>query len=565
MNKRKFVAQDLVIQQWSDLKVYYEDLLNRDLSTLESFTKWLIDKSELDAVVEEDLAWRYIRMTIDTTDQALSDAYTLFIQKIVPEISPIEDLLNKKMMESSFISELEKMESYHIYFRSVRKNIELFREENIALESEIQSKSKLYGEIVSKQAIEWEGKTLTMQQASNLLKSTDETTREKAFKLIANRRKEDIEKLEVLYDELIQLRHQTALNAGFKNFSDYKMQSMGRFDYGIKECYDFHEAIKEVVVPIVRTFQTEHTSKLGKSSLKPWDLDVDPDGHEPLRPFENGSELLKKSQEIFMNIDPFFGECLLRMEKMKHLDLDSKAGKAPGGYNYPLYESGVPFIFMNAASAQRDLVTMVHEGGHAVHSILSDSLELTAFKSLTSEIAELASMSMELLTMEHWNVFYDDVKNEKRAIKEHLVDILKVLPWIATIDSFQHWVYENPTHSREERNIKWNSLLRDFGNEQVDWTDFEFVRNFSWQRQLHLFEVPFYYIEYGIAQLGALGVWLNSKNNKTLAIQQYKNALSLGYTKSISKVYETAGIPFDFSKERLRELVGFVEKELKDL
>ena len=266
--------------------------------------------------------------------------------------------------------------------------------------------------------------------------------------------------------------------------------------------------------------------------------------------------------QMFDRIDPYFGDCLRVMDQLGHLDLDSKQGKAPGGYNYPLYEIGVPFIFMNAVGSQRDLETMVHEGGHAIHSFLSRDLSLTAFKNLPSEVAELASMSMELLSMPQWSEFYEP-QAQQRAMREQIEGTLKVLPWIAQIDAFQHWIYENPTHTRQERSAHWIQLTQDFGTGLVDWTDYEDLIECSWQRQLHLFEVPFYYIEYGIAQLGALGVWKNSLANKQRAIEQYKNALSLGYSAPMSTIYETAGVPFDFSSERLQTLAQFIKEQLE--
>jgi oligoendopeptidase F len=316
---------------------------------------------------------------------------------------------------------------------------------------------------------------------------------------------------------------------------------------------------------MVKTIQQEKLNKLGKTQFKPWDADVDPDGKAPLKPFSTGEELLNGSIAMFDKIDVYFGNCLRTMDEMGHLDLDSKAGKAPGGYNYPLYEIGVPFIFMNSVGAQRDLVTMVHEGGHAVHSFLSRDLELTGFKSLPSEVAELASMSMELLTMNLWNEFYTDATELNRAKKDQLETILKLLPWIAQIDEFQHWVYENPTHSVDERHAKWVAISKEYGTGLTDWTGFEAVQKTAWQRQLHLFEVPFYYIEYGIAQLGALGVWKNSMTNFQQAIDDYKAALRLGYTKSIPEIYETAGIRFDFTENYLKELADFVQTELSNL
>lgn len=563
--KRTFVAENLQIDSWESIKTYFDDLLARTIVTKDNYTKWLKDKSELEAVLEEDAAWRYIKMTIDTRDEALSNAYTFFVTKIQPELAPFEDQLNQKLVDSPYFAELDNDQAHHIYFRSVKTALELFREENIEIEAELNEKSQQYGSISAAQTIEYEGEQITMQKASSLLKEQDEVLRKTVFEKMAVRRAEDAGKLDDLYTELIQKRHQLAKNAGFENFRDYKFQSLGRFDYTKQDCFNFHDAIKKLIVPMVKTIQQEKLNKLGKTQFKPWDADVDPDGKAPLKPFSTGEELLNGSIAMFDKIDAYFGNCLRTMDEMGHLDLDSKAGKAPGGYNYPLYEIGVPFIFMNSVGAQRDLVTMVHEGGHAVHSFLSRDLELTGFKSLPSEVAELASMSMELLTMNLWNEFYTDETELNRAKKDQLETILKILPWIAQIDEFQHWVYENPTHSVEERHAKWVAISKEYGTGLTDWTGFEAVQKTAWQRQLHLFEVPFYYIEYGIAQLGALGVWKNSMTNFQKAIDDYKAALSLGYTKSIPEIYETAGIRFDFTEAYLKELADFVQVELSKL
>lgn len=561
---RIFVAENLVIDSWESIKNYFEDLLQRTISTKEDYLKWLQDKSELEAVLEEDAAWRYIKMTIDTRDEKLSNAYTFFVTKIQPELAPYEDQLNKKLADSPYFEELNKIEAYHIYFRAVKTALDLFREENIPLEAELNEKSQLYGSISAAQSIEHNGETLTMQKASSLLKETDEELRKTIFEKMSIRRREDIVKLDGLYSELIEKRHQLALNAGFENFRDYKFQSLGRFDYTKEDCFNFHQAIKKQIVPLVKEIQLEKLKKLGKDKFKPWDSEVDPDGKQPLKPFAKGEELLTGTIKMFDQIDTYFGDCLRTMDAMGHLDLDSKEGKSPGGYNYPLYEIGVPFIFMNSVGAQRDLVTMVHEGGHAVHSFLSRDLELTGFKSLPSEVAELASMSMEMLTMNLWNEFYKDQDDFKRAKREQLESILKILPWIAQVDEFQHWVYSNPKHTVAERHSKWSAISKEYGTGLTDWTGFEDMQATAWQRQLHLFEVPFYYIEYGIAQLGALGVWKNSMSNFPKAIEDYKNALRLGYTKTIPEIYKVAGIQFDFTESYLKELADFVQQELKN-
>ena len=560
---RQFLPEDLAITDFAVIRPYFEELLQRSIQTSTEFDKWLLDRSELDAVLEEDLAWRYIRMSIDTANTELREAYTHFVTQIQPELAPYEDQLNQKLVGLPFL--LDKQDAAHqIYFRSVRSALELYREENIAIEAALNEEAQQYGAISAAQQIEHNGQNLTMQQAAALLKDQDETLRHSVFEKMAAVRRKDQAQLDALYSSLIEKRHQVARNAGFDNYRDYKFVALGRFDYTKEDCFAFHAAIKTYIVPLVRSIQAKKLALLGKEKFKPWDTEVDPEGKAPLKPFENGAQMLAGTIAMFERIDPYFGWCLRTMEALGHLDLDSKPGKAPGGYNYPLYEIGVPFIFMNAVGTQRDLETMVHEGGHAIHSFLSRELALTAFKNIPSEVAELASMSMELLSMPQWSEFYAPEAHQ-RAMREQLEGTLKVLPWIAQIDAFQHWVYENPTHSSAERAAYWQQLSIDYGTGLTDWTGFEDLVQNAWQRQLHLFEVPFYYIEYGIAQLGALGVWKNSLENYPQAINQYKKALALGYTASMKDIYQTAGVPFDFSAERLQTLANLIQNELEKL
>jgi oligoendopeptidase F len=560
---RQFLPEDLAITDFGVLTPYFQELLERQITNLAEFDRWLLDRSELDAVLEEDLAWRYIRMSINTADTELRAAYTDFVTQIQPELAPLEDQLNQKLAGLPFLQ--ERNDSAHqIYFRSVRTALDLYREENIAIEAALNEEAQQYGAISAAQTVEHNGETLTMQQAALLLKEQDETLRKNIFDKMAEVRRKDRATLDALYTSLIEKRQQLAANAGFSNYRDYKFVAMGRFDYTKADCFAFHEAIKTHIVPLVKEIQAQRLQKLDKTQFKPWDLDVDPEGKPALKPFKDGSEMLQGTIAMFERIDPYFGDCLRVMDELGHLDLDSKTGKAPGGYNYPLYEIGVPFIFMNAVGTQRDLETMVHEGGHAIHSFLSRDLPITAFKNLPSEVAELASMSMELLSMPQWSEFYNQT-NHVRAMREQIEGTLKVLPWIAQIDAFQHWIYENPTHSLTDRAAHWKQLATDFGTGLTDWTGYEDLVESAWQRQLHLFEVPFYYIEYGIAQLGALGVWKNSLENYPSAIENYKKALALGYTEPMTKIYETAGVPFDFSSERLQTLADFIQNELKKM
>jgi len=561
--KRKFVTQNLIIDSWNKIKPFFEDLLERKIKSVNELEQWMLNRSELEAVLEEDMAWRYIKMNIDTIDKVLAEHFHFWIKEISPKISPFSHKLNIKLLKSKFLKDLNK-KKYHIYLRNVKKQIEIYREENIPLFTEMKAKQQEYGKISAKMTIKVDGNDITMQQAALLLKDNNRKKREQIFKKIEKRRLKDEKNLDNLYDELIVLRNKIAKNANFDNYRDYMFAAMGRFDYTPEDCFNFHKAIEKEIVPIINSFEQKRKEKLGYKEYKIWDTSVDVDGLNPLKPFKGGEELTDLSIECFNRIRPFFGDCLSIMKKMKHLDLESKNGKAPGGFMYPLYEIGVPFIYMNAVGSQRDLVTMVHEGGHAVHSFLSRDLPLTEFKSTPSEVAELASMAMELLSMDHWNVFYSNLNELKRAKLDQLEKALGTLPWVAAIDKFQHWIYTTP-HTAEERKQKWLEIDSELGNKIINWKGQESSHKIMWQKQLHLYEVPFYYIEYGMAQLGAIAMWISYKKLGEKALDNYMNALKLGYTKSIGEIYKTAGIKFDFSIEYVKELANFIKKELKKL
>ena len=560
---RRFVSEDLIIDSWSKIEPLFESLLNREILSAKHLERWMLDRSELEAVLEEDMAWRYIKMNIDTTDKNLGDRFTFWIKEISPKMAPYSHQLNVKLVENTFLNELDS-DKYKIYLRGVKKAIEIFREDNIPLYTEMEEKQQEYGAISAKMSIEVDGETVTMQKAAQFLKDTNREKREEVYHKISERRLEDKEKLDVLFDELIALRQEIAKNAGYRNYRDYMFAALGRFDYTATDCYSFHTAIEQEIVPIITSFEEKRKEKLGLENYKAWDTSVDANGKESLKPFEGGDILTDKSIECFNRLRPYFGECLSTMKEMKHLDLESKNGKAPGGFMYPLYEIGVPFIYMNAVGSQRDVVTMVHEGGHAVHSFLSRDLSMTEFKSTPSEVAELASMSMELLSMKHWDVFYDNKEDLKRAKREQLEKALEGLPWIAAIDKFQHWIYTTD-HTAEQRREQWMEISSELGNPVVNWEGQEDSLANQWQKQLHLYEVPFYYIEYGMAQLGAIAMWREYILKGEVALDNYTKALKLGYTKSIGEIYETAGIQFDFSVNYVKELSEFIKTQLSEI
>ncbi|MES2679972.1 MAG: M3 family oligoendopeptidase [Bacteroidota bacterium] len=558
--QRIYVKPDFKVTSWQLLEPYFTELKNRSINSADDLEKWLKDYSELGAVVSEDMAWRYIRMTCDTANTVLRDSYNDFVQNIEPNMASVGNELNKKIIGTKYKDELTKS-GYNIYLRGVKNSIDLFREENIPLNTQLQELEQQFGEINGAQSIDYKNEKMTLQKASVFLKDLNRQVRHDVYKLVQERRAKDETALNDLFTKLVGLRHQVAVNAGFKNFRDYKHQALGRFDYSVQDCLNFHEAVKQHAVPLLNAHDQQRKAKLKLDDYRPWDTSVDEDGLPPLKPFNGAQELIDKTIESFNAIDPFFADCIKTMQEMKRLDLESRLGKAPGGYQYPLYETDVPFIFMNSVGLHRDLVTMVHEGGHAVHSFLDRDLDLVDFKSPPSEVAELASMSMELMSMEHWDAFFKTEDELKRAKRQQLEGVMDTLPWIAAVDKFQHWIYLNAQHTVEERYKTWRDIIKDFGSSVVNYKGIEDNLDRRWQVQLHLYEVPFYYIEYGFAQLGAIAVWRNYKNDPQKAVDNYKRALSLGYTKSIPQIYEAAGIKFDFSPAYIKELMDFVKAE----
>ncbi len=559
---RKFLPEDFKVTDWQNLEPYFQELLNRPINSREDLEKWLQDMSELEAVIGEDAAWRQIRMTCDTENKELEAAFEYFVLQIQPQIQPYADKLNRKLVENPYVQELDQRQ-YFTYLRNVQKSIDLFREENIPLQAEIAVQAQQFGVITGKMTVEVDGKEYTLQQAAKFLENPNRDFREQVYRKIQERRLQDKDQLNDLFSSLVQKRHQVARNAGFENYRDYKFVEMGRFDYTKEDCFQFHEAVKTHVLDLVNFIYDRKRQKLGLDMLRPWDTEAEPEGVKPLTPFQTGEELVNKTIECFRAMHPFFADCLVKMKEMGRLDLDSRKGKAPGGYNCPLEETGAPFIFMNAAGQMHDVTTMVHEGGHAVHSFLAHNLELTAFKQYPMEIAEVASMAMELMSMDYWEVYFDNNEDLRRAKEHQLERVLTIFPWIATVDKFQHWVYENPNHTLEERAENWRRILNEFTPINLDVTGLEEYRKYGWQRQLHLYEVPFYYIEYGIAQLGAIGLWKQFKENKEKAVQNYINALSLGGTRTLPELYQAAGLQFNFSPDYISELMLFVHQEME--
>ncbi len=558
-----FDLSDLKINNWQDIKSYYDYLKQKKFYSVEDLEKWIKNRSDLSAIIEEELGWRYIKTTCDTENKEFAESFEKFVTEIQPKISKVEDDLNKKISSSKFFEQLP--EKYFILKRSIKNELSLFREKNIPINAELEKLEQKYGQITGSLTINYNDKELTLQQAANYLKLSDREVRKEVYKLISEKRLEVVNDLNDLMNQLIEKRHQKALNADFKNYRDYMHQAHERFDYSVEDVLAFDNAIKEKVMPLVEEITAHRKNKLAYDALKPWDLSVDVSGKPALKPFESIDEFVDKTIKCFSKVRPKYGEYLSLMNEKGFLDLESRKSKAPGGYNYPLLKSNVPFIFMNATSNIRDVETLVHEGGHAIHAFKAKDLELNEYKETPSEMAELASMSMELISMDNWDVFFDNKEELNRAKIHQLEGVISVLPWVATIDKFQHWLYTNPNHSTIERTIEWGKILKEYSSKIIDYSTVEWYFFNLWQKQLHIFEVPFYYIEYGISQLGAIAIWRNYKNNPEKTLDKYENALSLGYSKNLPYLYKTAGIEFNFSAGYIGELLDFVMSELKKL
>ena len=562
--QRTYLPNEFKITVWSKVRPYFNELLRREIKSVEELEKWLLDRSELTAIIREEFNWRYVNISRDTEDQQAAELYEYGVQELIPKFAPIENKLNEKLLNCPFTSNLPE-EKYFIHLRSIKNNFDLFRKENVPVFTEESLTSKKHGEIFSKMSIEVQEKSYTLQQAASFLENTDRELREEVYQKIASRILQNNQALDEVMTKLVNLRNQVAQNANFENYRDYKFQALGRFDYTVEDCFNFHESIAKSIKPIKEELDNWRKKELGLSQLRPWDAQVDPEERAPLEPFHNAKELVVKSIHTLNKVHPLFGNCIAIMEKMGHLDLDSRDGKRPGGYNMPMPITGAPFVFMNAAGTVKDVCTMLHESGHAVHSFLTHYLTLNSNKSVPSEVAELAAMTMELITMDSWDVFFDKEEDLRRAKIWQLKKIINVLPWIATIDKFQHWMYTHPNHTIEERKTQWLVIHKEFNSSVTDWSGMEEYQANLWHRQLHVFEVPFYYIEYGFAQLGAIAIWKSYKENPDATVQKYINALELGYTKPIGEIYKAAGIEFNFSSEYVSELGAFVKKELKGL
>jgi oligoendopeptidase F len=586
---RTFVPSQIDLGDWSQIAPLY-DRLEAGAAQAKSaadLERWLLDWSELSAALDEEASRRNIAMTCHTDNVEAEKAYLYFVEKVEPELKPRQFALEKLYVAHPARVELLKIRGgnggtrgtrpsengssgtqpsdfrYSVFDRDVKNHVELFRPENVALETEEAKLGQQYQKLIGAQTVNFRGEEKTLVQMGRYLEEPDRALRQEAWETVAKRRLQDVDKCEEIFDELVRLRTQIAKNAGFDNYRDYIFRQKGRFDYAPKDCLQFHDAIADEIVPAVREIQNERKRQLKLETLRPWDLAVDPHNRAPLKPFKEVGEMVSRTQKIFDQMDGELAGGFRQLQDLKLLDLDNRKGKAPGGYQSTLSEARVPFIFMNAVGLQRDVETILHEAGHAFHAQATREEDLYAYRGAPIEFCEVASMAMELLGNEFLEEFYP-VTEANRARKTHLEGIIGFFPWMAVVDGFQHWVYTHPGHTRAERKSAYLELMNRFGGE-VDWSGFEETRGYSWHRQLHIFLYPFYYVEYGIAQLGALQVWANSRRDKAKALNDYKQSLTLGGSRPLPELFSAAGCKFQFDGETIKPLIELAETELKKL
>ncbi len=563
-----FVPDDFDASKWENIEPYVNDLLSRELTCSSCLEKAISDSSNLAEHISETGALLYIGMTCDTENEKKKNEFLYFVENVRPKLSEFSDALNRRIAEHPSLEDLS--ERYTLMIRGIISDIEIFRTENIPLGVE-QTKlvTKAQG-ITGAMTVEFEGKERTFPEMKAFLESNDREKREKAWKSMVNRWMDDSEDLSEIFDELIKIRHQIALNAGFDTYTDYMFRAMHRFDYSVEDCLTFHDSIEKVCMPIVKDINEKRRVAFGLEKLSPWDVNEktgsgpDISGERPLKPFESVQEMVTKLSQLFHNMSEDLGNKFDKLVEMDTLDLETRKGKAPGGYQYYLEKSRVPFIFMNAAGLQGDLETMIHESGHAFHSLYCGHLDLIDERNYPIEFAEVASMSMELLTQDEWGIFYENSNEVNRARISHLEGVVYLLPWIATIDAFQHWIYANPDHTRDERKEYWLSLREKFGSD-MNWNGNEEFRELSWQQQGHLYGVPFYYVEYGIAQLGALQLWQTHRKDPEKALIDYSNAMELGNTKTLPDLFAAAELKLGFDEKHLNSLIKEVKIAMSEM
>lgn len=573
---RSFVPDSLDPADVEQLEPLYRNLIERELPDTVALRQWLTDFSELTAVIREEGARRDIAFAARTNDPKREAAYLHFVEKVSPAITPWSDQLHRKFVDCPHTPALLEAEpKLKMLERDWRADIELYREANIPLQVEESKLRKRFDQIAGSMSVDYRGKTRTLQQMARFVEDPDRGTREEAYRLIAQRRLQDREALNDLLDEMFAVRAKIAANADQPTYREYIWQAMGKFDYTPDHCAAFADAVEAVVVPRLTELHRHRREKLGVDRLRPWDTAVDLKGLPPLQPFDGEADdapeqLRGKSRAAIQRVSPRLVELFEVMKPGRNLDLESRDHKRPGGFQSSLTEAGEPFIFMNAAGLHGDIVTMLHEAGHAFHYLWSrDAEELIFLQQAPLEFCEVASMFMELAGVDGYEALYEKPADRARAALDQYERSLNALPWIATIDQFQHWLYTHPGHSVSEREDAWEALVDRFGGGVVDYDglgpELQGLRRSLWQRQIHIYCYPFYYIEYGFAQMGALQLWRQYREDRGTALDRYESALRLGGTRTLPELFNHAGLSFEFTPEAIAPSIEALWDQIQSL
>jgi oligoendopeptidase F len=549
---RQFVPEQADLTAEETVSALYRQLLDRSLGSRPEMEQCIMDRSELEAAIAQARAILYIQMTCQTDDPEKAKAHQHFIETVSPAMRALSDQLDRKMIETVDALAFEDPQ-YEVYFRKMRSDIEIFREENIPLQTEESLLSQQYQTVTGAMTVEFQGQERTVPQMARFYLDPDRSVRDAAWRAVAQRYLQDQETLDTIFDKMVSLRDQIARNSGFSNYRDYKFREYHRFDYTPVMCRQYHEAIELHMVPLLRAMHQRRAEEMNLSVLRPWDIQCDPLGRAALKPAENLERFTEGLCMIFCRVDPEFGGQFKMMLVEGLLDLESRKGKAPGGYQSTLYEARKPFIFGNTNGTDNDLHLLAHEGGHAFHTLACAHHALMDYRHAPMEFCEVASMSMEFLSAAYVDVFYN-ADEQRRWWRDKMESTVRLLIQVAIFDAFQHWLYENPSHTRAERQQQWVELNRRFGSGVEDWDGLEAFRRSQWHRVLHFFQVPFYYIEYGIAQLGALGMWAQAQEDTAAAVTHYKQALALGGSRPLPELFAAAGLDFDFSEKTIGPL-----------
>ena len=546
---------------WSAIEPLYGELLDRPLGP-NNLRGWLADFSSLDEAVDEGLSLAMIDYTSDTRDADREQIYRRWVSEIVPPLHEIRVQLGQRLLAFA-----DLLPDLSIFLRELKTDVEIFRAENLPRMSALEEMEATYDKITGGLTVEWDGETIAVPELQPYLLDRDRSVRERAYRLGCEAYLAKRDEIAVLFDRMVATRHALAREAGFDNFRDYSFAAKYRFDYSADDCVRFHDAVESAVLPAVLRLHEHRRRLLGVETVRPWDLQVQPELESRLTPFSTTPEFLAGTQRMFEQVDPELAGFFRRMTDNQLLDLESRQGKAPGGYCTRLPRRGDPFIFMNAVGVHDDVNTLVHESGHSFHAYLTHPIPYMWQRTTGHEAAELASMSMELLAAPHLEkpVGFYSPNDAAMAQIDHLEDILVGLPHIASVDAFQHWIYtEGIDASPEDRDRKWLSIRTRF-EPGIDYSGLERDRISRWYRQSHIHTVPFYYIEYGLAQLGALQVWRRARRDPADALHRYKAALALGGTRTLPEIFATAGASLVFDADTMQQLVAEVEARIDEL